>query len=246
LGSCTGGCPAEGAQTIAAGESKTFTYTYAAHTGGQGGTASFSGYAQGTIDGVVVRSGWSLSGAVQIGGFEGALTGLGAFGLDYFYFKYTGNNHQTETNAGSIDDDEDYVAMYVKVKNVFNSDLKITKYSYLQYVREGSEQNFYIVKQVNTGPNPDTLTAYTMDELDSQSDPNWITITPGSEVVIAFASDNFQSSTWKWSCNHSGCPSGGVPVNGYESDSVLIVIVYLLNGEIYAQNLPFQAVLIKP
>ncbi len=235
---CSGGCPAEGMQDIPAGENRTFTYSYVVHTGGIGGTASFLGYSEGAVAGIVVRTGATLSGPVQIGGFEGSLTNIGLMGVDWFWFKYTSNGNQVLTNVTSVDDDQDYIAFYVRVKNTHNSTLKILKYSFLQLIRISWERSFFIVKDVNLGPNPDTLTAYNLDENSPPGDPNWITIDPGDEVELSFAASVEGGTSWKWATTAQA--SGG------EVPSVLIVMVYLVNGQVRAQTLPFQAVVIVP
>ena len=154
------------------------------------------------------------------------------------WFKYTSSGNQALTNVTSVDDDEDYIAFYVRVKNTHNSTLKILKYSFLQLIRISWERSFFIVQNVNLGPSPDTLTAYTLDENSPPGDPDWITIDPGEEVDLSFAADAEGGTVWKWGTTAQA--SGG------EVPSVMIVMVYLVNGEVRAQTLPFQAVVIVP
>ncbi len=241
LDACSGGCPAEGMQDIPAGENRTFTYSYVVHTGGTGGTASFLGYVEGDIAGNLIKSGSTISAPVQIGGFEGDLTNIGPMGLDWFHFKYTSDINQVLTDVTSLDVDEDEVAFYVKVKNTHNDTLKVLKYSYLQMVRTGFEQSFFIVTNVTLSDTPDTLTAYIMDENSASNDPDWISLDPGEEIQIAFAASEDGGNQWIWGPTSPVCDSVCPEV-----DSILIVMVYLINGEIRAQSLPFQAVVIFP
>ncbi|MEE9585454.1 MAG: hypothetical protein V3W09_00975 [Nitrososphaerales archaeon] len=85
-----------------------------------------------------------------------------------------------------------------------------------------------------------------MDEGSPPEDPDWITIAPGEEVVIAFAVDEeaMGGNDWMWDDYPPDCRQWWEPCP--EVESVLIVMVYLLDGEMQAQSLPFQALVITP
>ena len=243
LDACTGGCPAEGMQDIPAGENRTFTYSYVAHTGGAGGTATFLGHSEGYIGGLLMRSDSMVSGPVQIGGFEGALTALGPTGADWFWFKYTGDDHENQTNAGAIYFYEQKVAFYAKIKNIFNEQVKILTYSNLMFLVPSTEKVFFIVKDVDTSADPDTLTAYSLDENSPPGDPNWITIDPGEEVVLSFAAPSLGSSSFNWNNDARDVVDNEWDVPE-RIPAVLLILSYLLDGQIQSQTIPFQSLFI--
>ena len=243
LDACSGGCPAEGMQDVPAGENRTFTYSYVAHTGGAGGTATFLGHSEGYIGGLLMRSDSMVSGPVQIGGFEGALTALGPTGADWFWFKYTGDAHENQTNAGAIYFYEQKVAFYAKIKNIFDEQIKILTYSNMMFLVPSTEKVFFIVKEVNTSVTPDTLTAYGLDENSPPGDPNWITIDPGEEVVLSFAAPSSGSSSFNWNNDARDVVDNEWDVPE-RIPAVLLILSYLLDGQIQSQTIPFQSLFI--
>ena len=132
-----------------------YTCTFDSQTGNVGGYVSFSGIAEGELNGVLVSSAESVSNNLQIGSNANAIT-QGAFSINFFFFKATsctqsggGNwNNPCTTNvspyppsspnnlpeAGTFSVGTDYyVAFYVSVTNNYPSSLEILQYSFLQF-----------------------------------------------------------------------------------------------------------------
>ena len=135
----------------------TFTCTYNSKTGAVGGFASFAGYVQGTLNGVLISSAQAVSNNIQIGG-NANVTTQGAFSANFFIFKSSScaqsgsSNWHTPCNTSpspfppvpptSLDslpgaaiitgDSNYYVAFYVQVTNNFNSTLALLPYTFLQ------------------------------------------------------------------------------------------------------------------
>lgn len=132
-----------------------YTCTFDSQTGNVGGYVSFSGIAEGTLNGVLVSSAEAVSNNLQIGSNANAIT-QGAFSINFFFFKATsctqsggGNwhspcttnispyppsspNNLPEAGAFSVGSDY-YVAFYVSVTNNYPSSLEILQYSFLQF-----------------------------------------------------------------------------------------------------------------
>jgi hypothetical protein len=139
--------------------SVTFTCTYTAETGPVGGFASFSGYAQATMNGVQINSPEAVSNTIQIGGSANVPT-QGPFSISAFFFGYSSctnapsgsryggyyyNSPCTTSpsamppsspsrlpNGATISGGSNYyIAYYVQVTNNFNATLPILEYSFM-------------------------------------------------------------------------------------------------------------------
>ena len=131
-----------------------FVCVYTARTGSVGGFASFSGYAQGTMNGLSIASPQAISNTIQIGGSANVPT-QGAFSLNAFYFKYSSCTNapllgryitpcitnyapmpppsaSSLPGATSISGGSNYyTAYYLQITNNFNATLPILMYSYI-------------------------------------------------------------------------------------------------------------------
>ena len=142
-----------------AAPSITFTCTWNAQTGAVGGFASFSGYAQGTLSGVLISSALAVSNIIQIGGSSNVTT-QGAFSVNFFFLKssscqnapagvigsysYASHCNTSPTpmppaslgnlpGAATISAGSNYyVAFYVQITNNYPATLEILPYTFLQ------------------------------------------------------------------------------------------------------------------
>ena len=153
--------------------SVTITCTYSAQTGQVGGFASFSGFAQGTLNGKTISSALAISNNIQIGGTSNT-TIQGAFSINFFFFRssscfqaggnwhtpcvipaFTGVNNlpQSATISGGSNH---YVAFYVQVTNNYPATLEILQYTFLQLDAShpppivGNESDFWIAGAPST------------------------------------------------------------------------------------------------
>jgi hypothetical protein len=142
-----------------AAPSITFTCTWNAQTGAVGGFASFSGYVQGTLSGVLISSALSISNIIQIGGTSNVTT-QGAFSVNFFFFKSSACTNAPAGSPGSYSyaspcttspspmppaslgnllggatisaGSNYYVSFYVQITNNFPATLEILPYTFLQ------------------------------------------------------------------------------------------------------------------
>lgn len=178
-GSCGAATPSStlpGYSGSGAAPSITFTCIWNAQTGAVGGFASFSGYAQGTLGGVMVTSALAISNIIQIGGSSNVIT-QGAFSVNFFFFGTSScvfpGNWVTPcatnpavfppSSVGALPDGSTtkvgtnhYVAYYVSVTNNFNAPLEILQYTFLQLDAShpppavGNESDFWLAGGAST------------------------------------------------------------------------------------------------
>ena len=246
--------------SIASEGSAPFTCTFIAYSGGSNGAVSFVGSAMacdltGTTtsckNGVLVRSSTSASNPVQVGN----IVSFGPWQLNYYYFTYTDQQHQTQTPAALIAHTDTYVVLYVKLTNIYNVPLTILDGSYQQFVSPGTDVNAFIVENGTVSYAADTFTAYGCTDsppgapADFVAGQHCITVSPGGSVTLAFAAvsqgagagGNPSSNYWEWSTNDPGGSTVGCTVQ-------IIIVSALQSGSSYslsAQNIPFQSVFIS-
>jgi hypothetical protein len=154
-----------------------FTCKFNSQTGLVGGYASFSGFVQGTLNGVLTSSALAVSNNIQIGGGANVLT-QGAFSINFFFFRSSscfqaaGNWHTpcvtvpavwppTSVNnlpaAATISGGTNhYVAFYVQIRNNYIAPLEILQYTFLQLDAShpppvvGNESDFWLSGAVST------------------------------------------------------------------------------------------------
>ncbi len=249
-----------GPASIASEGSAPFTCTFIAHSGGSNGAVSFVGSAKACDltgnttsceNGVSVTSSTASSNPVQIGN----IVSFGPWQLNYYYFSYTDQQHQTQTPAALIADTDDYVALYVKLTNIYNLPLTILDGSYQQFVSPGTDVNAFIVENGTVNYAADTFTAYGCTDsppgtpADFVAGQHCITVNPGGSVTLVFAAvsqgagagGNPTSNYWEWGTSDPGGSNVGCTVQ-------IIIVSALQSGGSYslsAQNIPFQSVFIS-
>jgi hypothetical protein len=154
----------------------TFTCTWNAQTGAVGGFASFSGYAQGTLSGVLQSSALAVSNSIQIGGSSNVPT-QGAFSVNFFFFGtsscvlagnwvapcVTNPAVFPPATVGGLPDGAStkvgtnhYVSYYVQVTNNYPAPLEILQYTFLQLDAShpppvvGNETDFWLAGAAGT------------------------------------------------------------------------------------------------
>jgi hypothetical protein len=150
----------------------TFTCTFSAKTGTAGGFASFSGFAQGTLNGKSTTSAIAVSNNVQIGGTSNVTT-QGAFSVNFFYFRSSscvkagsnwnspciinGSSITTLPQTGRISGGSNhYVAFYVQITNNYPATLEILQYTFIQLDAShpppivGNESDFWLAGAPST------------------------------------------------------------------------------------------------
>src|SRR2546426_3047655 len=188
-----------------------FVCVYTARTGSVGGFASFSGYAQGTMNGLSIASPQAVSNTIQIGGTVSVPT-QGAFSLNAFFFRYSSCTNGPVLfrysspcttsfvpmpplspsglpGAASISGGSNYyTAYYLQITNNFNATLPILEYSYIfMDPVQGGETSFYLVGKATS---PQTTYYPNYNPLTSNNIP---TLTPytATQTTCAESAPNF-------------------------------------------------------
>jgi len=241
--------------TIATGviPSATFTCTFTAVSGNQGGTVTFLGVASGVTSGQTVSSSQSSSNPVQIG----ITFSVGPWSVGYYYFDYTAqtpSSAQTKTPVSLLCADgshtyclspyttNTYVAIYAYVTNTYSTDLTLLPQSYLELISPSTDVDFYMISGSPSYGSSPSFTPYTCSEVPpSQPTGSCITLQPGQSTTIAFAADLAGDSGWEW----GGSTSWFTTASG---TTIQIILDYSFLGssgyEVHALNLPFQGVYI--
>ena len=236
-----------------------FTCTFVANSGGSNGAVSFVGSAKacdltGTTtsckNGVLVTSSTAASNPVQIGN----IVSFGPWQLNYYYFSYTDQQHQSQTPAALIASTDHYVALYVKLTNIYNSSLTVLDGSYLQFVSPNTDVNAFMAENGTVNYASDTFTAYGCTDsppgtpADSVAGQHCITVSPGASVTLVFAAisqgagagGSPTSNYWEWGTSN--------PAGNAGCTVQIIIVSALQSGSSYslsAQNIPFQSVFIS-
>jgi hypothetical protein len=161
-----------------------------------------------------------------------------------------------------------YTAYYVELTNDFNATVPILEYSYLFLDPgiSGEQYNFL----VGTGGDPSStyypnygctsgcsndipaLTAYTGTAASCSGSPppaSCIDVAPDQTVTLTFAACGWGSSSWSWGGTqdaasydpgYSGCTASAPSFTTPEGFSLVIVVSYLYDGNVYSQSLPFE------
>jgi len=249
--------------SIGSGLSAKFVCTFVAHSGVTSGTVTFQGGSTGCdltgntttcSGGASVTSAIAGSNPVQVG----TLVSYGPWQLNYYYFYYTDSSHHTAIAPSVISSSDDYVALYVRLTNIYNTSMTLLDGSYLQFVSPGSDVNAYIVNSTNPSANSFTSFVCTDTPPSGPVGANCPkgTVPPGGTIILAFAACGAGLSStsacppntgcsghagWEWStCSPGGSDAGA---------TVQIIVEYTLNHQgtysIYAEDIPFQSVFIN-
>ena len=239
-------------QSITSMNSIAVVCTFTAHAGGSGGAVTFSGVASACIltgttldcnNGSIVSSATSGSNPVEVG----AIQGFGPWQLNYYYFDYTDQTHQTPTPVGVISSSDHYVAFYVKLTNVYNKPLTLLDGSWLQFISPGTDIGEYVILSAPSYSGTPSFTAYGCT--DSAPNPptdipgqSCITVNPGQTVNIYFAASKAGSSSWEWG-------SGSSPAGSGYGLSVQISLTYAMSVagqyKVYGDDIAFESVYIN-
>ena len=259
IGPCTvdGGSQTTSITTVTTGviPTATFTCSFTAVSGNEGGTITFLGSASGVTSGAPVTSSRSSSNPVQVG----ITFSIGPWSVGYYYFDFTSqtpSSDQTKTPVSVLCADgshtyclspytsNSYVAIYAKVTNTYTTALTLLPQSYLEFISPSTDVDFYIVSGSPTYvSSPPSYTLYTCTELPpSPPSGSCLTLQPGDSATIAFAAHLPGDSVWEWPGSASSwftTPAG---------TTVQIILDYAFQGssgyEVHALNLPFQGVYI--
>lgn len=169
--------------------------------------------------------------------------------LQYTYF-------QTDATIGN---DADFFIAGPASNSTFYS-LPTSSYSPDYPYPPYSGQPVYYPNYVSSPP---SLTAYTgsvfnCDTAQGGNPDNCIDVNPGKTVTLTFAACNLGSNSWEWYNQPNGANSGGGSIsctnNGATTNSPSytvpeaawfgIVIFFVYNGQVYAQQIPFTATLV--
>jgi len=158
----------------------------------------------------------------------------GVFKINWFYCKYTSLDNPTPVDAIFISKHADYVAFYLEVINNWIHPCTIREESFLTLVVEGTEPNFYIVRNATYDGTP---------QLIRYENSNPLVVEPQESVVLVFASKYISGTTWKWKTTF---PSSWGTI-GTEGAGIQISIFFEINGDVYGQTISTQAIVVyKP
>ena len=255
--------------TIASGGQGIFTCVYSASTGTTGGTITFDGYAQGTVSGNVETSADAASNTLQIGySSAGAPIALSPFSFNYTAVGQTAVGHNG-ISAAHISDAATYVALYVKVTNVYGQPLTLMDLTDIstQSPYVGADPAFYMVSGVTyPGSGTPTITPYNC--YPGSSIGGCTTIPVGGSVTLIFAACNpgtgsgtggsygSGSSTWIWTTNGNlgeadsspNCGGGTLGFAPPVGSSIGFVLFYMVgtttSGTLSSTLLPFSSMFV--
>jgi len=151
----------------------------------------------------------------------------GVFGLDWFYFKYTSYQKQSQTDAMTIPKSSTYVAIYFQITN--NYPTKVKADSFVTWIVPYIDVTMSIVDHVNYPAK--TITSYT----------NEINVQPGQTVGLVFAATAKKGSSWVWG---SSIPSNLITDNPGGTAFVQLTLFYTLLNKTYCQTVMAQGTIL--